>query len=93
MQRMRRLDQHDRPAGRAREHGRKQPQLPDSRLRREQFDQRTGRPAAAGQLCRKHRMTGVDAPRAWARQLRGAPQARMDLLGMGEGGVHGSYVG
>ncbi|MDP9549971.1 UNVERIFIED_ORG: hypothetical protein J2734_007525 [Burkholderia cepacia] len=73
LQRMRRLDQHDRLAGRAREHRRQQPEFADSRLRREQFDQRAGRPSAAGQFGRQLRMARVDAAHARARQLAGSP--------------------
>jgi hypothetical protein len=80
---MRRLDQDDRLAGRAREHGRQQPQLADTRLRREQFDQGAGRLAAAGQFGRQFRMARVDTAHARARQLAGTPKSRVNGFRIG----------
>lgn len=75
--RMGRLQQDDAALGAGLQGRAQQAHLADAGLLLQQLDQGADRPTAAGQLGREGGMSGVDAARAGARQLRGAPERRV----------------
>ena len=85
---LRRLQQGDRPLAQRAQSRLQQPHFTDSRLLDEQIDQRAERPAATGQFSRQRRIPRFHHACATARQLRGAPQRRMDLFGTNGSGKH-----